>query len=149
MEIDRNFLASALTAGGGSMRCYFDQQTGNVETDDMLDSDADDDRYIEVVPLPSSEGYNFRVAFAASVEDRRLRDGLEKALQGKKGVFRRFLDVVRDHPQLETQWFKAEAEWLDALVTDWLEEHGIVAEPPGTQDSSPHGQEPFGAQHAD
>ena len=38
------------------------------------------------------------------------------------------MDIVRDRPQLESQRFKAEAEWLDEQVEVWLEEHGISAE---------------------
>ena len=44
-EIDRDFLGSALTSGGGT-DCYFDRETGEVLPDDAFGTEWDEERYI-------------------------------------------------------------------------------------------------------
>lgn len=55
------------------------------------------DRYASIPTAPSYEEYNLMVAFAASVSDRRLRDLLSGALDGK-GAFGRFKRILTAYP---------------------------------------------------
>lgn len=124
MEVDRDFLGSALTNYTGE-RVYFNRETGEVIPDLDFGTEWDEDRFIEIRPLPSYEGHDLRVEFSESIEDPALRTRLRDALRGK-GAFRRFLDIVRDIPDVEARWFATEGAWLDQKVSEWLEENGVT-----------------------
>jgi len=55
------------------------------------------DRYEEVPRIESYEAYDDMVDFAATVDDPRLSELLELALE-RKGAFRRFKDVLARYP---------------------------------------------------
>ncbi len=85
------------------------------------------DRYVEIPTRPSHEGYNWMVEFAEGVGDGKIRRELSIALDGK-GAFKRFKNVLRDHPEVEKEWFKFKAEREEKEVKEWLESLGIEYE---------------------
>jgi GrpB-like predicted nucleotidyltransferase (UPF0157 family) len=62
--------------------------------------------------------------FIDSVNDNRLRALLDVATKGK-GAFRRFKDVLQDHPEERERWFAFQKERANRRVRRWLESEGI------------------------
>jgi hypothetical protein len=63
-------------------------------------------------------------AFVETVADRRLREMLDLALDGR-GAFRRFKAVLSDHPVERERWFAFRQEHLDQDMKEWLAENDI------------------------
>ena len=136
-------LEMALTTNAAEWTCYLDVQTGEVQMvpidrlgdDDAGPSEAEIDdglaegHLIHVEPLGSSVEYGWMAEFAASVSDDRLRDRLEVALDGR-GAFRRFKNVLLDHPAERERWFAHRDERLRAAAREWLAEHGVESTVP-------------------
>jgi len=86
-------------------------------------------RFIEIPQVDSREGYQDMEAFIEAVSNRHLRELLEVAIQGK-GAFRRFNDVLNNHPAERERWFKfKDAQWNQRAL-DWLDDEGIEPIPP-------------------
>lgn len=118
-----------------SMRSYLNLQTGSIEfpnPDDITDGEDDgffgDPNYLMIPDefgWPKLDGYQVMVDFVDEVENQSMKSRLEKALQGNRGVFRRFKDVV--HGDIETlhhwRWFETCRERKD--IENWLKRNDI------------------------
>ena len=81
-------------------------------------------RYIEVPRSDSSEGYRDMEAFIDTVADRRLQYHLWNAINGR-GAFRRFKDVLLEHPEERERWFAFKSERMHQRILKWLESEEI------------------------
>jgi hypothetical protein len=131
-------LDMALTSNHGEWTCYLDLRTGEVQmlsvarfgddddgpSEEEIDAGIDAGHLIHVEPLDSSVEYRWMAEFATTVSDPRLRDRLEVALDGR-GAFRRFKNVLLDHPAQRERWFALRDQRLDEAARDWLAEQGI------------------------
>jgi hypothetical protein len=110
-----------------------DWEQGLIETAKSVFSD-EEGRYVDIPRRPSYEGYNLMVEFANTVKSRGLREKLDIALDGK-GAFRRFKNVLKNHPDEEKRWFAFKDERMRQDVRDWLHSIGIepVEEAPSKQ----------------
>ncbi len=138
-------LEMGLTGNSGSWSYYLDVRSGEVQMVpvDRLEVDGDwpseediDDgvgagHLVPVEPLGSSVEYGWMAEFTATVEDARLRDRLEVALDGR-GAFRRFKHVLLEHPAERARWFALRDARLRDAARAWLTEQGIepTAMPP-------------------
>ncbi len=86
-----------------------------------------EERYIPVPFTNSRAGYEDMEAVIDTVEDAHLRERLEDAIQGR-GAFRRFKNIVENHPTERERWFQFKAERLRQRVLRWPNACGI--EPP-------------------
>ena len=106
IPIDWDDLEIALTMHMEEVSNYLDLRTGRVElaANELLGNDAGLSEeevqtgflkgyLIHIEPLSSSVEYGWMVEFAETVADRRLREKLDVALDGR-GAFRRFKDVL-------------------------------------------------------
>jgi len=87
---------------------------------------------LAIEPLESHEEYDWMVQFAGSVDDSRLRELLEVALDGR-GAFRRFKDVLASWPKERERWYAFRDECLRNAMLKWLAAHEIepmTAPPP-------------------
>ena len=134
-SIDRDELEMALTWRTDEGGHYLDLSTGQVVSftgldDDLAEGEIDaglaEGRLIPIEPLPSSVEYGWMSEFAELVTNRTLRQLLEVALDGP-GAFRRFKDVLRDHPADRDRWFAFRDARLREAARAWLEENGIEA----------------------
>ncbi len=139
VPIDLDDLEIALTSLEEAPR-YLDLRTGvsrtaatfpsSVEAWELSPDEVDEGllkRYlVRVLPLPAAVPYGWMVAFAASVDQPRLRESLEVALRGR-GAFQRFKRALADHPDERERWLVFRAEQARAAVRSWLEEHEIDA----------------------
>jgi hypothetical protein len=131
-------LEVALTTNEAEWSCYLELRTGEVQmvpldrlavggdwpSEEQLDAALDAGHLIPVEPLGSSVEYGWMEEFTASVQDRRLRNGLESALDGRR-PFRRFKDILLEAPAERERWFAFRDERLRAAAREWLAEQGI------------------------
>ncbi len=155
LKIDWGELEMAFDSGSFEMSYYLDLETGKVplvsdEDRDYLDEPDDDlqdwqkqaaeqakaidegdgTRYVHVPRRSSHESYRDMERFIATVPSPRLRDRLDRAIEGR-GAFRSFRGVLAEHPQEETRWYALKQRRLQQRILDWLE--SIDVEP-----SNPH-----------
>jgi hypothetical protein len=81
-------------------------------------------RYVDIPRKPSYEAYNLMVEFTGSVKNKRLKEKLEIALDGK-GAFSRFKNVITDYPDEEKKWFALKDKKMRDEVIEWLNYLGI------------------------
>ncbi|MFT3912567.1 MAG: UPF0158 family protein [Anaeromyxobacteraceae bacterium] len=108
----------------GEVFSYFeggDNEWLPVEDEEEL---GDEERFLEIEPQPSHEGYQDMEDFAEACSDRRLGAKLDAALEGKR-PFRRFKDVLLDHPAERERWFAFSNERVEACAKAWLDGEGI------------------------
>ena len=137
VPIDWDDLEIALTMHSDEQTSYLDLRTGKVElsANEVIGSDVGlseeevetgftEGYLIRVEPLSSQIEYRWMAAFAETVADRRLRETLDLALDGR-GAFRRFKAVLSDYPVERESWFAYHQECLDQEMKDWLLENDI------------------------
>jgi hypothetical protein len=114
---------------------FLDVQTGEIlfisdymddeETRQLKDRiEEDSGRYERIPKAEPNEGYQDMVDFIATVDNERLAELLEVAINGK-GAFRRFKDVLRNYPQESEAWFKFEDGRTEERALEWLSDIGI------------------------
>lgn len=81
-------------------------------------------RYLEIPSIEHFIPYNFRVSFIETIDDVALQNSLFKAIKGR-GAFRRFKDILLDHPSLQERWRDYEAKKQEEVINDWLEKKGF------------------------
>lgn len=110
----------------------FDSRTGalifvndGVDPEDLPDDLDDDTRYLRVEAIDSSLSWQIRADFAAQLDDPGLAQRLTAALEQRK-PFRRFREVLGDHPRQREAWFAFERVALERHARAWCEERGVT-----------------------
>jgi catechol 2,3-dioxygenase-like lactoylglutathione lyase family enzyme len=155
LEVDLDELVAAMEDHTGEIHHFLDTHTGDVhgmmgdvlsEAEDAEDEPDgaetlpqwqrddlelarkivanDGDRFVPVPQNDSGESFRVMEDFIPTVRDRRLREKLSIAIGGK-GAFRRFKDVLLDHPDARNEWFAYEAGVKEQWAREWLESIGI------------------------
>ena len=115
---------------------FLDLQTGEVVpafmtdeamvgADAVIDVDAEPDRWLRVPCEGSRAGWEDMAAYVAGVADSRLREQLERAIEGK-GAYRRFRDLIGD-TGLRQAWQEFSDERQIGRAREYLAEQGIRA----------------------
>ena len=95
------------------------------DADDETGEDPrDDDRWLFIEPIESSEAFRVMEEFVDQCGDDRLARALGQAL-GQRKPFRRFKDVLAAHPAQRETWFAFERQAMEAIALRWCEEHDI------------------------
>ncbi len=105
---------------------------GEVLSEEAIDTGLAEGWLLSIEPVDSSVEYDWMVQFARTIDDPRLRELLEVALDGR-GAFRRFKDVLARWPKERERWFTFHDEYLRNAMLDWLTAHEIepaTAPPP-------------------
>jgi hypothetical protein len=68
----------------------------------------------------SHEGYEIMVSFSGTVEDQKLKIALDG-----KGAFRRFRNVLGQHPDELERWYKFKDDYMKDEAVQWLLDNGI------------------------
>ncbi len=114
------------------MRAVEDGETGSVlvdwdeelaETADKILSD-EKNRFLLIPRREPSEGYEIMVSFTGTVAGKGLKEKLTVALDGR-GAFRRFRNVLDQHPDELERWYKFKDDWMRDEAIQWLLENGI------------------------
>ena len=101
----------------------------------------DDDRYYELPPWDSADGFSLMEEFVNGLHSPLAYTDLQEALHSGKGVFRGFKDVLKRYPLIERRWhyFKSRAlltyvnGWYNSLRESWGLEK-LDSEPEETED---------------
>jgi hypothetical protein len=128
-RVDLDQLGEALVDQGNEFHYYVDPRTGEVIAG--LDENGEPEELDDCVPVepqPPRARYLDMVDFAARVEDRRVAERLERALEGK-GAFRRFrMEMDRSGEQLVEPWKAFRARRSERRAVEWLVENHLVEE---------------------
>lgn len=95
--------------------------------DDAVDVESEPERWLPLIRFDSRDQWNDMAEFAARQTDRRLRERLEAAIEGK-GAFRRFRDATYDDGVVE-QWRLFGDDRAIGRARAYLAEQGIRACP--------------------
>ena len=96
-----------------------------VGADAAIDVDAEPDRWLWVSCEGSKAGWEDMATYVAAVADSRLRQQLERAIEGK-GAYRRFRDLIGDEG-LRQAWQDFSDERQIGRAREYLAEQGIRA----------------------
>jgi hypothetical protein len=92
---------------------------------DEADEDPrDDDRWLFIEPIESSEAFRVMEDFVDQCGDDHLAQTLGQALRQRK-PFRRFKDALAAHPAQREAWFTFERQAMESIARQWCEDHGI------------------------
>ena len=139
-SVDLAELCSALEDHSPGVSWWLDPHNGELrfEPDDGEIGDAlDAGGMVFVDPLGSGEGYRDMADFVASVGDRRARERLSRALEGR-GAFRRFKDALLDFPELRQAWFDFHDARMARRAVAWLADHHLISREAAEQASAEH-----------
>ena len=136
LKIDLDELCSAMQDSSYEHDYYLDLKTGEIlfiseymddeETEKLRGKiDEDPERYEPIPKADPHEGYEDMEEFIATVEDERLAELLEVAIQGR-GAFRRFKDVLARYPEEREKWFRFKDERVEERALEWLDDIGIT-----------------------
>src|SRR6185312_3702283 len=134
VPIDWNNLEIALTMHMDEQSSYLNLRTGKVEltanetigsdvglSEEEVETGFAEGYLIRIEPISSQIEYRWMAPFVETVADRRLREMLDLALDGR-GAFRRFKAVLSDYPIERERWFAFRQERLDQGMKEWLSE---------------------------
>jgi hypothetical protein len=131
LPIDLELVQIAFEDHDGDGQWFLDSETGEVlrlneSDDDDLATQIDEggERYIVIPYQGSVAGHRDMAEFIESVNDNRMRALLDVAINGK-GAFRRFKDVLQQHPQERERWFAFQKERAFHRILSWLESEDI------------------------
>ncbi len=85
------------------------------------------DRYLNVPAVDSHTSYDIMRRFIPTVEDEKIADALWDAINQRK-PFRRFKDVLANHPDIFKQWDAFEEDAYKEIAAEWLKEEGFTVE---------------------
>ena len=87
--------------------------------DDDYETVIDDQRYYDLPDWTSAQGFRVMEQFTARVHNPLLREALLNALGQRKGVFRRYKEVLRAAPAVEREWYRFKDQQMKAAVYEW------------------------------
>ncbi len=101
----------------------FDLKEGElVPLDDPKIAEAEQEgleRYVDLPNWRPVDGFHLMERFVAFIKNPIYRQELRDALNGGRGVFRRFKDVLKRYEPLERQWFAFKEREMRQVVKDW------------------------------
>lgn len=137
VPVDWDDLELALTMHMEEQTSYLDLRTGKVEisvdpllvgeggpSEEEIETGLAKGYLIHIEPISSSVEYRWMAEFTESVTDRRLREKLEVALDGR-GAFRRFKNVLSDYSAERERWFAFHNMRLREAIEEWLADNDI------------------------
>ncbi|MGP1576325.1 MAG: GNAT family N-acetyltransferase [Treponema sp.] len=76
-------------------------------------------------PIPEwnpAQGFRLMELFTAKVHNPLVREALQGALMERRGVFRRFKELLKTRPEIEVYWFQFKEAYMQGVVYDWYNE---------------------------
>ena len=135
LKIDIDELCNAMEDHSFDNEYYLDLETGEIlfvseyMNDEVIDIknriEEEYERFEQIPQVKSYEGYRDMEDFIATIDNNRLVDLLEVAIQGK-GAFRRFKDVLLNYPDEEEKWFQFQDSRIEERALEWLDEIGVT-----------------------
>ena len=105
---------------------FLSQYADDEETGELKEQIEEEfERYERIPSAEFHEGYRDMVDFITTLENEHLAELLGVAIDGK-GAFRRFKDVLLDHPEEDERWFRFKDDRMEARALEWLEGIGVT-----------------------
>ena len=122
-------------ASGLELHSYWlDTETGEVifltedlEEQDELREQVEENstgRFVQIEPIDSHEGFRVMADFVATLPPTRLREKLERCLNGPK-PFRRFKDALYEDKAVQERWYQFHGQATERTAIEWLGTLGI------------------------
>jgi hypothetical protein len=136
LKINLSDLCEAIDNNSLDYEHFLDLETGEIlfvsdymddeETAGLKDRIEENFKRYERIPeAGSNQGYQDMVDFIDTVDDERLVELLEVAIDGK-GAFRRFKDVLLNYPDERERWFRFKDEKIEQRAMKWLEDINVT-----------------------
>lgn len=84
-------------------------------------------RYRVIPHQDSRQGYEDMQEYICALQDKRLRERLEDAIQGS-GAFGRFKDVIHRDPKIRDNWDQFRDARVNERMQDWFRREGLNVE---------------------
>ena len=97
---------------------FFDLQEGGLIPEGELPEEGGE-RYVEIPEWRPVDGFRLMERFVATVKNPLYRDELRAALNGGRGVFRRFKDILKQYEPLERLWYNYKDREMRHIVLEW------------------------------
>jgi len=98
--------------------------------------------------MGSHEGYTDMAEFVSLLPNRRARESLARAIEGRGG-FRRFKGALFEFPELRQVWFEFHDARMARRAVAWLAEHGVIGEETAVEALANHPDPPLGTAGVD
>jgi hypothetical protein len=156
-EVDLGELAEALDDHSAEVSYghswWLDPASGEVrlhsaDVDVFSADELDEAGLIHIDALPSSVGYGDMEDFIARVRDRRARELLQRAIEGR-GAFRRFKDMLFELPELRDDWFAFRDVRARRHAIEWLRQRSLVSDQRAAEALVAHDDPPIGGPDID
>jgi len=85
----------------------------------VTEPEASEERFVELPNWRPVDGFYLMERFVAFIKNPIYRQEMRDALNGGRGVFRRFKDVLKRYEPLERQWFTFKEREMRQVVWDW------------------------------
>jgi predicted nucleotidyltransferase len=125
----------------GAVRRY------DADLDEESADDLDEAGFVNVDALPSSVGYEDMEDFIEQLSDRRARDLLQQAIEGR-GAFRRFKDRLFEFPDLRQDWFTFRDARARRRAVEWLHERALISDQRASEAINTYADPPVGGRSA-
>jgi predicted nucleotidyltransferase len=130
--VDLDDLCTALEDHSYETSWWLDPKTGEIRPHiPDLDEDSPDELeargFLYIEPIKSSDGYEDMADFVSGIADRRARERLERAIEGR-GAFRRFKDALFEFSELRDLWFSFHDARMRRRAVWWLAENDLISE---------------------
>lgn len=138
LPIDISEVCMALDTSRGDVVWFIDAKTGELTLVSPESGKGGDEgptrdelerlpkRYLPFPVADRRAGIQDMKAFAAQLEDERLRESLEMALTAP-APFRRFKSVLQYVPEERERWLRFRRKRLEERAHRWLARHGLKA----------------------
>ncbi|MBP2320443.1 hypothetical protein JOF56_000828 [Kibdelosporangium banguiense] len=115
---------------------FWSSDTG-IDGETLVDLDELDELPID--PLPSYIWYQDMADFAELVDDERARRRLTRAIEGRRGAFRRFKDELHEEfPNLLPAWYAFRDSRARRRAVEWLADNSLIENDAASQYLTEH-----------
>lgn len=101
-------------------RYYLDSDLGTVVPEKAGVTDLDPERFVELPPWRSIDGYNLMSRFVQTLRNPVYRERLRQILASGKGVFRQFKNTVGERGDIQRLWLQFKQREMRSVVAEWL-----------------------------
>ncbi len=111
-------------------RLLVDRRTGELVRAEEAGPAGEGGESAAYVPVPDwrpIDGFNLMERFTSRLRNPFLRSQLRDALASRKGVFRRFKDILKGSPEVERLWFTFKEREMRRLVWEWYNQQRELA----------------------
>ena len=107
-----------IDAKEGAVFFVSDDPADGYVSSEAVDDDGED-RYYALPEWDSSDGFELLRDFTNNLHSPLAREDLRRAMNGGRGVFRRFKDAIKGYPEVERKFFVFKENRMKARVVEW------------------------------